>query len=515
MTTLLRNLVVAYVLEVAVVVTVAAASVFITYSGAKFILAPEPFVLGASLGLLVTTALGFKLSMVRKREFRPPLERLNFPQVLVFSSAVSMSWYGFNFLIGVSVLSETYLIFCLLFGVATALSAQLKLGFVSVFEEQAFAATNTSPDDLIGTGRGKKAILSLESYRNKVVLVTGAGGSIGSEICRQIATCNPAKLICLDISEYGLFAIGSEFSDKWDDVPVELVLGSVSDRKLLDQIFQDNDVDIVFHAAAYKHVPIVERNPRIGIENNVFGTQTLAQAANGKAGKVIFISTDKAIRPAGVMGATKRLAEIILQDIASRPSSTVFSTVRFGNVIGSSGSVVPVFDAQISRGGPVTITHPDMARFFMTSTEAVALVLNAGTVARGGEIFVLDMGPPVSINRLAKDMIEAKGLSVKTSDNPHGDIEIVVSGVRPGEKMVEEISFSGELKPTDVAKIMISEQVVPSEIEVAKALRDLRNAIIADNYDAAVELLFEAVGEVGPRQEALYLHAAKLTKTDA
>jgi FlaA1/EpsC-like NDP-sugar epimerase len=321
-------------------------------------------------------------------------------------------------------------------------------------------------DDLLGREPvAPNHILLAKNIVGKVVLVTGAGGSIGSELCRQILAVVPAKLLLIEQSEFALYAIHQELEKKLaalDDVtPPVLVplLASVQDDDRIREIMSTWHPDTVYHAAAYKHVPLVEHNPAAGIKNNVLGTLRTAQAAaeNGVTDFVL-ISTDKAVRPTNVMGASKRLAEMVLQAMAASqagaPSGTKFSMVRFGNVLGSSGSVVPKFRQQIRDGGPITLTHPDVTRYFMTISEAAQLVIQAGAMAKGGDVFVLDMGQPVKIMDLARRMVELSGLTVKGEENPDGDIEIAVTGLRPGEKLYEELLIGDNPKPTVHPRIM-------------------------------------------------------------
>lgn len=327
------------------------------------------------------------------------------------------------------------------------------------------------------------------SYQGKTVLVSGAGGSIGSELCRQVLTCRPGKLVLFELSELALYTVHQELGPLAEAAGIELVpvLGSVTDPRQVRMVLNAHQVQVVLHAAAYKHVPLVEANPLPGLANNVFGTQTLARAA-ARAGveRFILISSDKAVNPANVMGASKRLAELIVQDLATRfGGRTVFTMVRFGNVLGSSGSVVPLFQEQISRGGPVTVTDPNVRRFFMTIREAVQLVLQAGDMAQGGEVFVLDMGEPVPILQLARQVIESAGHSVRDADNPDGDIAIDIIGLRPGEKMEEELTLTEELVHTRHQKIFCARETVLSEIEVAGFLRSLRQAVAAGDEAAA------------------------------
>lgn len=334
-------------------------------------------------------------------------------------------------------------------------------------------------DDLLGREPvTPNHILLVKNIVGKVVLVTGAGGSIGSELCRQILAVNPAKLLLIEQSEFALYAIHQELEEKLaglDGVtPPVLVplLASVQDDDRMREIMSTWHPDTVYHAAAYKHVPLVEHNPAAGIKNNVLGTLRTAQAAaeNGVSDFVL-ISTDKAVRSTNVMGASKRLAEMALQALAATQASTggtggtagtKFSMVRFGNVLGSSGSVVPKFRQQIRDGGPITLTHPEVTRYFMTIPEAAQLVIQAGAMAKGGDVFVLDMGQPVKIMDLARRMVELSGLTVKDEQNSEGDIEIAVTGLRPGEKLYEELLIGDNPKPTVHPRIMKAhEEFIP------------------------------------------------------
>ncbi|OED47365.1 polysaccharide biosynthesis protein [Leisingera sp. S232] len=331
------------------------------------------------------------------------------------------------------------------------------------------------------------------SYQGKSVLVSGAGGSIGSELCRQVLACRPSKLVLFELSELALYTVHQELGPLAEAAGIALVpvLGSITDPRQMRMVLNAHEVQVVLHAAAYKHVPLVEANPLPGLANNVFGTQTLARAA-ARAGveRFILISSDKAVNPANVMGASKRMAELIVQDLATRHGqNTVFTMVRFGNVLGSSGSVVPLFQEQISRGGPVTVTDPNVRRFFMTISEAVQLVLQAGDMAQGGEVFVLDMGAPVPILQLARQVIESTGHTVRDADNPEGDIAIEIIGLRPGEKMEEELTLSEELIHTRHQKIFCARETVLSEIQVAGFLRSLRQAVAAGDEAAALQVV--------------------------
>ncbi len=321
-------------------------------------------------------------------------------------------------------------------------------------------------DDLLGRESvTPNHILLAKNIVGKVVLVTGAGGSIGSELCRQILAVNPAKLLLIEQSEFALYAIHQELEEKLARLDVATppilvpLLASVQDDDRMREIMSTWHPDTVYHAAAYKHVPLVEHNPAAGIKNNVLGTLRTAQAAaeNGVSDFVL-ISTDKAVRPTNVMGASKRLAEMALQALAATQlgtqSGTKFSMVRFGNVLGSSGSVVPKFRQQIRDGGPITLTHPEVTRYFMTIPEAAQLVIQAGAMAKGGDVFVLDMGQPVKIIDLARRMVELSGLMVKDEQHPDGDIAIEISGLRPGEKLYEELLIGDNPKPTQHPRIM-------------------------------------------------------------
>lgn len=330
------------------------------------------------------------------------------------------------------------------------------------------------------------------SYANRVILVSGAGGSIGSELCRQVLRCRPTKLVLFELSELALYTVHQELEQQAAEIGVEIVpiLGTVTDPRQVRGVLETHGVQVVLHAAAYKHVPLVEANPLPGLANNVFGTQNLAQAsALAGVERFILISSDKAVRPTNVMGASKRMAELLLQDLATRSSQTIFTMVRFGNVLGSSGSVVPLFQDQISRGGPVTVTDARVKRFFMTTAEAVQLVLQAGAQARGGEVFVLDMGEPVSILQLARQVIESAGYTLRDETNPEGDISIEIIGLRPGEKMEEELTLTNELITTRHPKIFCARETVLSEIEVAAFMRGLRQSLASGDALAARQVL--------------------------
>ena len=330
-----------------------------------------------------------------------------------------------------------------------------------------------------------------------VVCVTGAGGSIGSELCRQILGLLPARLILLESSEPALYAIEQELRSMLPDrVELQTVLGSATNHRLLRSLFQQQSVELVFHAAAYKHVPIVEANPLAGLSNNVGSTVQVCKAAADTCVKqVMLISTDKAVRPTNVMGATKRLAELVVQAHSAESSSTRFSMVRFGNVLGSSGSVVPLFRRQIASGGPITLTHPDIIRYFMTISEAASLMLQASVLARGGDVFLLDMGEPVSIKSLAEQMVRLSGLSLRNEEHPDGDIEILCTGLRPGEKLYEELLIQAEALPTQHPLIYRGQERSLSPEQLWPQLKLLDQAILEQDVDTSLGLLSALVPE--------------------
>ncbi|WP_234180075.1 polysaccharide biosynthesis protein [Sphingopyxis sp. NFH-91] len=341
----------------------------------------------------------------------------------------------------------------------------------------------------------------------KTVLISGAGGSIGSELCRQIVRCGPARLILLEQSEYGLYAIEQELGELMQelgvDVPLIPELANVSERSSMTRIYRHYRPDTVFHAAAYKHVPLVEANPLSGLRNNIMGTLHSVEAAEAAGvSNFILISTDKAVRPTNIMGASKRVCELILQARAEQPGSkTIFSMVRFGNVLGSSGSVVPRFKAQIAAGGPVTVTDREITRYFMTIPEAAQLVIQASAMAKGGEVFVLDMGQPVKIIELARTMIRLSGLSIRDSDNPDGDIEIVETGLRPGEKLYEELLIGDNPQSTNHPRIMRAREILWPWADLEQALAQLDGAIRQfGDADAAVRIIARLVPEFAPEK---------------
>jgi FlaA1/EpsC-like NDP-sugar epimerase len=353
-------------------------------------------------------------------------------------------------------------------------------------------------DDLLGREPvTPNHILLVKNIVGKLVLVTGAGGSIGSELCRQILAVNPAKLLLIEQSEFALYAIHQELEEKLAGLDVATppvlvpLLASVQDDDRMREIMSTWHPDTVYHAAAYKHVPLVEHNPAEGIKNNVLGTLRTAQAAaeNGVSDFVL-ISTDKAVRPTNIMGASKRLAEMALQALAASTSGTKFSMVRFGNVLGSSGSVVPKFRQQIRDGGPITLTHPEITRYFMTIPEASQLVIQAGAMAKGGDVFVLDMGQSVKIMDLARRMIELSGLTVKDEQNPDGDIEIEITGLRPGEKLFEELLIGDNPKPTSHSRIMKAHEEFVPWVELEGKLKSLEMALNVNDV-GVIRLMME------------------------
>ena len=332
------------------------------------------------------------------------------------------------------------------------------------------------------------------SLTNKNILITGAGGTIGSELAKIIAMYAPREILLIDSSEYALYTVEKNLIKLGSKARLHSYLGSVTDKKFLSQIFNFHKIETIYHAAAYKHVPLVEKNPFIGSYNNIWGTLNVSELARKyNSERFVLISTDKAVRPTNIMGASKRLAELILQSAAvSKGCNTKFSMVRFGNVLGSSGSVIPAFIEQINSGGPVTVTHKKINRFFMTINEASYLVIQAGTLARGGEVFLLDMGEPVKINKLAEDLIKLHGLSIKDEKNPTGDIEIIYSGLRPGEKLYEELLIDATSRKTSHPRIYSAEESFLTKRELNKALKAIKFAIEKND----INLLKEAFRKV-------------------
>ena len=354
-------------------------------------------------------------------------------------------------------------------------------------------------EDLLGRDAIKPNPTLLHAcISNKVVMVTGAGGSIGSELCRQIIQQSPKVLILFELNEFSLYSIEKELQQEINiigkpDVELVSLLGSVQREDRMETIMSTFGVQTVYHAAAYKHVPLVEHNIVEGVVNNVFGTWYCAEAAI-KAGveSFVLISTDKAVRPTNIMGASKRMAELVLQGLSKRQTKTRFTMVRFGNVLGSSGSVVPLFREQIKRGGPVTVTHPDIIRYFMTIPEAAELVIQAGSMGTGGDVFVLDMGDPVKIVDLARRMIHLSGFEVKDEKTPNGDIEIQYTGLRPGEKLYEELLIGDNVSGTEHSRIMRAEEQHLSWPETALLLAKIDDSCHNYKCDLVKELLIKA-----------------------
>ena len=364
-------------------------------------------------------------------------------------------------------------------------------------------------DDLLGRDPvPPNALLMARKIRDKCVLISGAGGSIGSELCFQILGQQPRRMVLVDVSEYNLYSIHRSLLEQLAEhegtsPEIVPVLASVQNAHLIEAIVEQWKPDTIYHAAAYKHVPLVEGNVAEGIANNVFGTLNMARAAMAHAVKdFVLISTDKAVRPTNAMGATKRLAEQILQALAARKAGPCFAMVRFGNVLGSSGSVVPLFREQIRGGGPVTLTHAEVTRYFMTIPEAAQLVIQAGAMARGGDVFVLDMGDPVRIADLARLMIELSGLTVRDQNNPGGDIEILEIGMRPGEKLYEELLIGDNPSPTNHPRIMQASEHFLTWAELEAELVALAEGVSRNDTALLFQALRKLVPEYRPAQPA-------------
>lgn len=351
---------------------------------------------------------------------------------------------------------------------------------------------------------GREAVPPVDGLLSKnitgqAVMVTGAGGSIGSELCRQIIQQSPRLLVMFELSEFALYQIDQELEGSHPHVMKVAILGNVLDAKRVTEVIKCYQIDTVYHAAAYKHVPLVEHNVVEGVRNNFLGTQTVAQAAMSLGvSRFVLISTDKAVRPTNMMGASKRLAEQVLQHMAQSQSRTCFTIVRFGNVLGSSGSVVPVFKRQIAKGGPITVTHPDITRYFMTIPEAASLVIQAGAMAQGGEVFVLDMGEPVKIVDLAKRMIHLSGLELRDSNHLSGDIEISFTGLRPGEKLYEELLIADNVVGSEHPKIMRALEGFLPEAVWKQKLVLLQQALQEKDVETTFELVKTMVPEFMP-----------------
>ena len=364
-------------------------------------------------------------------------------------------------------------------------------------------------DDLLGRDPvAPNYALMEKTLRNKVVMVTGAGGSIGSELCRQIFMSSPSHLLLIENSEYSLYKIQQELEDSLLECKPTLVplLASIEDGKNLLRIISLWQPHIIFHAAAYKHVPLVELNVAAAIKNNVFGTLRLVQAAvNSGVNNFVLISSDKSVRPTSMMGATKRLAEMLLQAISVENSNIRFTMVRFGNVLGSSGSVVPKFRQQILDGDVIKLTHLEMTRYFMTTSEAVQLVIQAAAMAKGGDLFVLDMGEPVKIMDLAKKVIELSGLKIKNDENPNGDVAIEISGLRPGEKLYEELLIGENPEPTEHHKIMKANEDFLAWGPLQDRLYDLEKAVDENDIHEIRRLMMDLVEGFKPESNIVDL----------
>jgi len=350
--------------------------------------------------------------------------------------------------------------------------------------------------------------LLVKNINNRVVMVTGAGGSIGSELCLQIILLKPKALILYEINELSLYIIDKELSNYMalnsnviNPIKIYSLLGNVNNKKRLSEVFSRFEVDTLYHTAAYKHVPIVELNNSEGVINNIFGTLNCAEASiEAGVGTFVLISTDKAVRPTNTMGASKRVAELVLQALSTQEAITKFSIVRFGNVLGSSGSVIPLFKKQIKSGGPVTITDKNIVRYFMSLGEAVELVIQAGSMGKGGEVFLLDMGEQVKILDLALKMIHLSGLELKDKSHPEGDIEIIYTGLRPGEKLYEELLIGGDVLETDHPRIMRALEDKLSWIKLAPLLDQLKDSVDSNDQEKLRRLLIQLVPDFKPQQ---------------
>ncbi len=348
---------------------------------------------------------------------------------------------------------------------------------------------NVDINDLLGREAVELDLHSIETFlKNKVIFVSGAGGSIGSEMCRQVCNFGPKLLLLIEQAENPLFYIERELHRRFPAIQIKTIICDITDKLRVNEIFEKYRPEVVIHAAAHKHVPLMELNPGEAVKNNVVGTQVIADAAdNYGATNFVMISTDKAVNPSSIMGSSKRIAEMYIQDL-SKTSKTQFVTVRFGNVLDSEGSVVPIFKKQIAEGGPVTVTHPEMKRYFMTIPEASQLVLQAATMGKGGEIFVLDMGEPVKIVDLAKELITLSGFS------PEEDIEIKFTGIRPGEKLFEELAIKGEdMQPTKHPKIAIWKNIIKDREKLRAAINELVSIAKTSSYNEITKKIKELV----------------------
>ena len=356
-------------------------------------------------------------------------------------------------------------------------------------------------NDLLGRESVKpiKRLLSA-NITNKAVLVTGAGGSIGSELCRQIIILKPKILVLFEINELALYTIENELKSHFSFNNIFPLLGTVRDFSRLCVVFNEFKINTIYHAAAYKHVPMVEMNSIEGVNNNLFGTLNCAKAAiNSLVDTFVLISSDKAVRPTNTMGASKRAAELVLQAFSHSQMNTKFTVVRFGNVLGSSGSVIPLFQEQIKNGGPVTVTDKKIIRYFMTVTEAVELVIQSGSMTKGGEVFVLEMGKPILIDNLAKKIIRLSGFEVKDKQNPDGDIEISYTGLRPGEKMFEELLIGNDAQPTQHSRIMMAKEEMIVWNDLEPLLDQIKASIQENNPQQLRSLLIKLVPDFKPK----------------
>ncbi len=357
------------------------------------------------------------------------------------------------------------------------------------------ALYDINPEDFLG--RQKIIIdskLYSKAYSNKTILVTGAGGSIGSEICMQLAELGSTRIILFEMSEFALYQIEQKLRafDINDKLSIVSCLGSVTDKKRVNDVINEYNVNVIIHAAAYKHVPLVEHNIIEGFKNNTIGTNIIVDAAiKNEIENFVFISTDKAVRPANIMGVSKRVAELIIQSKSKSSLNINFSVIRFGNVLGSSGSVIPLFKKQIESGGPVTVTDPNMTRYFMAIPEAVKLVLLAGSFKSNGNVYLLDMGKPIKIKDLAINMIKLSGFSIKDKNNPYGDIEIKVTSIRPGEKLFEELLTKGNFRDTSHPKVKIADEPYMSDISIENLIKKINNLIDSKDKDGLKDIVSE------------------------
>jgi len=380
-------------------------------------------------------------------------------------------------------------------------SLPIQVKTVPSFSDLIFGAASVNEvreieiSDLLGREMVPAAQDLLEaSVKGKAVLVTGAGGTIGSELCRQIIDLGPSRLVLFDNSEFALYRIENELRDESGEIELLVLLGSILNEEYLSKVMNNFEIDTVYHAAAFKHVPMVEANVIEGVRNNVVGTWNVVKSAQrNEVAELVLVSSDKAVRPTNVMGATKRLGELIVQAYASESKKTRYSMVRFGNVLRSSGSVVPLFERQIKAGGPVTVTHKDTTRYFMTASEAAELVIQAGAMAQGGELFVLDMGEPVSINELAVKMIHLHGKALATEDDSEDKIAIEYTGLRPGEKLHEELIIGQTITGTKHPKIMRAAEEGISFKELQKLCEQIEVACESADYKMIRVLLEENV----------------------